>query len=86
MTTPSSSSAPISDRALLLRGRASLEWAVLFAALALLFPEAAVVGMVFAGRARRHGCARWRAALAACIWCGLLGAVIRARLRLGIVP
>lgn len=67
-------------------GRASFEWAVLFAALALVLPLSALVGLGFAERARRRGYARWPGAMAMAVWCGILGAVLRGLLHLGVVP
>jgi len=75
-----------SNRALTPPGRASFEWAVLFAAIALVFPLSALLGVGFAERARRRGYARWPGAMAIALWCGILGAILRGLLHLGVVP
>lgn len=67
-------------------GRASFDWAVFFAAIALLFPVSGIVGVVFADRSRRQDYARWRSALAINVWCALLGIVLRGLLHLGVFP
>jgi hypothetical protein len=67
-------------------GRASLEGAILLAALAVLFPLASPGGMVLALSARRAGNSRWLAAFAAAVWCGLLGGALRTALGLSLVP
>ncbi|MGP8059516.1 MAG: hypothetical protein ACLP9C_07770 [Acidimicrobiales bacterium] len=85
MTTPAAPGRRFPD-ALTPPGRASFEWAVLFAALALVFPLSALVGLGFAERARRRGYGRWPAATAIAVWCGILGAVLRGFLHLGLVP
>ena len=77
---------PFGGSGLSVPGRAALEWAVLCAAAALLFPELAVVSVAFALRSRRQGSSRWAAALAAALWCGLLGVVLRVMLGERIVP
>ena len=64
-------------RALTPPGRAAFEWAVLFAAVALVFPLSGLVGVGFAHRARRRGYARWPGAVAAAVWCGALGAILQ---------
>jgi hypothetical protein len=67
-------------------GRSSFDWAVFFAAAALLFPLSGLVAVVFADRSRRKGYARWKAALAVSIWCLLLGVVLRGFLNVGVFP
>jgi hypothetical protein len=67
-------------------GRACFEWAVLFAAVALLFPEAALVGALLAAQSRRVGYPRSSSALVMALWCGILGIVLRGLLRLGMFP
>lgn len=67
-------------------GRSSFDWAVLCATLALVFPVSGVVGVVFADRSRRKGYGRWKAALAASIWCVFVGIVVRGLLRMEVVP
>jgi hypothetical protein len=71
---------------LTLPGKASFDWAVLFAALALVFPEAGLVGAYFANDSRRKGYGRWRPALIMALWCAFLGCVLRGLLRLPMVP
>jgi hypothetical protein len=46
----------------------------------------AVVSVAFALRSRRQGSTRWAAALAAALWCGVLGVVLRVVLRERILP
>jgi hypothetical protein len=67
-------------------GRSSFDWAVFFAAAALIFPVSGLIGVVFADRSRRKGYARWKAALAVAIWCMFLGAVLRGLLNVGVFP
>jgi hypothetical protein len=67
-------------------GRSSFDWAVLFAALALVFPVSGLVGVAFADRSRRRGYARWRSALGISIWCVLVGCVLRAFLHVEVFP
>jgi hypothetical protein len=67
-------------------GRSSFDWAVFFAAAALIFPVSGLIGVVFADRSRRKGYARWKAALAVAIWCMFLGAVLRGLLKVGVFP
>jgi hypothetical protein len=67
-------------------GRASFEWAVLFSAIALVFPISGVAALLFADRSRRNGYERWRAAMAVAPWCLLLGVVVRILLHVAIVP
>ncbi len=67
-------------------GRSSFDWAVLFAAVALVFPVSGLVGVVFAERSRRKGYRRWKSALAIAIWCTVLGLILRGMFRLGVFP
>ncbi len=67
-------------------GKACFDWAVLFAALALLFPVSALIGVGLADRSRRKSYSRWKSAMAAAVWCGILGMVLRAMLKLPVVP
>jgi len=67
-------------------GRASFDWAVLFATAALIFPVSGLVGAVFADRSRRQGYGRWKSALLINIWCVLLGIALRGFLRLEVFP
>jgi hypothetical protein len=67
-------------------GRASFDWAILFAALALVEPLSGLAGAFFADRSRRQGYARWRSALAVALWCALLGAVVRGLMKMPVVP
>lgn len=67
-------------------GRASYEWAILFAALALAFPESGLFGVIFAARSRRLGYDRWKAVMAISIWCLILGVVIRLFIHLPVFP
>jgi hypothetical protein len=67
-------------------GRSSFDWAVFFAALALIFPLSGLIGVVFADRSRRKGYARWKSALAVAVWCMFLGAVLRGLLNVGVFP
>jgi hypothetical protein len=70
----------------LARGKASFDWAVLFAALALLFPVSAIIGIGLAERSRRKSYSRWKSAMAMAVWCGILGGVLRVMLKLPVVP
>lgn len=67
-------------------GRSSFDWAVFFAAAALIFPVSGLIGVVFADRSRRKGYARWKSALAVAVWCMFLGAVLRGLLNVGVFP
>ena len=67
-------------------GRSSFDWAVFFAAAALIVPLSGLVGLLFADRSRRKGYGRWKAALASVIWCMFLGVVFRGVLNLGLIP
>jgi hypothetical protein len=68
------------------RGKASFDWAILFATIALLFPVSGLVGICFAERSRRGGYPRWLAALVMSAWCAILGVFIRTLLHIGIFP
>ena len=72
--------------ALFAPGRGRLECSILLSALAMLVPVAAVGAVTFAVLARRAGNPRWRAAIAAALWCGLVGITLRSGLGLGMVP
>jgi sugar phosphate isomerase/epimerase len=67
-------------------GRSSFDWAVLFAALALVFPVSGVIGVVFADRSRRKGYPRWKSALAISLWCAFVGVMVRGLLHTGVFP
>jgi hypothetical protein len=67
-------------------GRSSFDWAVLFAALALVFPVSGVIGVVFADRSRRKGYRRWKSALAVSLWCAFVGLMVRGLLHTGAFP
>jgi hypothetical protein len=67
-------------------GRSSFDWAVLFAALALMFPVSGLIGAVFADRSRRKGYPRWKSAMAVSLWCVFLGLMIRGLLHVGVFP
>jgi hypothetical protein len=67
-------------------GHALFEWAVLFAAVALLFPEAAIIGALLAAQSRRLGYQRWSSALGAALWCGFLGLILRGVVGVGMFP
>jgi hypothetical protein len=67
-------------------GRSSFDWAVLFAALALVFPVSGLVGAIFAERSRRKGYRRWKSALAISLWCLFVGVLLRGVLHLGVFP
>ncbi len=67
-------------------GKASFDWAIAFAALALIFPVSALLGVAVTFHARRRGYARWSAALAMALWCGFLGVMLRGLLKMGVVP
>jgi hypothetical protein len=67
-------------------GRSSFDWAVLFAAVALVLPVSGLVGVVFAERSRRKGYARWKSAMAIAVWCAVLGVILRGVLRIGVFP
>ena len=66
-------------------GRSSFDWAVLFAAVALVFPVSGLVGVFFADRSRRKGYGRWRSALAISIWCAFVGVLLRGVLHMGVL-
>ena len=65
-------------------GRSSFDWAVLFAAVALVFPVSGLVGVYFADRSRRKGYRRWRSALAIAIWCAFVGVLLRGLVHMGV--
>jgi hypothetical protein len=67
-------------------GRASFDWSIFFAALALLVPCTGLIGACFAEHSRRRGYPRWKSAMAMDIWCVLLGAFIRILLHVGVFP
>jgi hypothetical protein len=67
-------------------GKASFEWAILFATIALLFPVSGLLGICFADRSRRRGYPRWLAALVMSAWCAILGSLVRSLLHIGIFP
>jgi uncharacterized MAPEG superfamily protein len=67
-------------------GKASFEWAILFATIAILFPVSGLVGICFADRSRRKGYPRWLAALLVSAWCAILGSLVRSLLHIGIFP
>jgi hypothetical protein len=67
-------------------GRSSFDWAVLFAAVALVLPVSGFAGVVFAERSRRKGYTRWKSAMAIAIWCAVLGLMLRGVLRIGVFP
>jgi hypothetical protein len=67
-------------------GRSSFDWAVLFAAVALVLPVSGLAGVVFAERSRRKGYTRWKSAMAIAIWCAVLGLMLRGVLRIGVFP
>ena len=67
-------------------GRPMYECSVGLSAVALLFPAASILAAAMALWARSRGAGRWRAALAAAAWCGLLGAVLRMGLALPVAP
>jgi hypothetical protein len=71
---------------LTLPGRASFDWALLFAGIALVFPVSGVIGMCFAYRARRKGYPRWAAGMAMAVWCMALGVIVRTMLHLAVFP
>jgi hypothetical protein len=68
------------------RGKATFDWAIAFAALALIFPISALVAVGLALETRRRGYRRWPAVLVMALWCGLLGALLRGMLKMGLVP
>lgn len=84
MTSPSERRRLFSD--FTAPGRSSFDWSVLFAALALLIPVAGLFSLVFAERARRRGYPRWKSALAAGIWCLVLGVALRGIMHVGVFP
>ena len=67
-------------------GRSSFDWAILCATLALAFPVAGLLGVLFAERSRRRGYGRWKAAVAISIWCVFVGLVVRGFFHLGVLP
>lgn len=86
MTLPSSAGGRRFFADLTTPGRSSFDWAVLFAAVALLFPVSGVVGVMFAERSRRKGYPRWKSAMAISVWCTFLGVVLRGALHFGVFP
>jgi hypothetical protein len=67
-------------------GKASFDWAILFATIALLFPVSGLIGICFADRSRRRGYPRWLPALLMSAWCAILGVLVRSLLHIGIFP
>jgi len=67
-------------------GKSSFDWAVLFAALALVIPLCGVIAVGFSDQSRRRGYFRWRSALAISLWCALLGVILRGFLKMPVVP
>jgi hypothetical protein len=67
-------------------GKATFEWAILFATIALVFPVSGLVGICLADASRRRGYPRWLAALAMSAWCAILGSLVRSLLHIGIFP
>jgi hypothetical protein len=67
-------------------GKASFDWAILFAALALVVPASGLAGAFFADRSRRKGYQRWKAALAMALWCVFLGVVLTGFLKMPVFP
>jgi hypothetical protein len=67
-------------------GRLALEAAVLLSAITILVPVVVAGAVPCALLARRAGNGRWPAALAAAVWCGLLGAGLRLALGTTVVP
>jgi hypothetical protein len=67
-------------------GRASFDWAILCATLAMVFPVSGLFGVVFAVRSRRKGYSRWKTALAVALWCTFVGVLIRGLLHFGVFP
>jgi hypothetical protein len=75
-----------SRASLLPPGRGLYEFAILFSAVSLLFPVAALLAGVLAVRAREVGFNRWKVALAAAVWCCGLGIALRILLGGRVVP
>jgi hypothetical protein len=67
-------------------GRSSFDWAVFFAALALLFPVSGIAGVALAERSRRRGYGRWKSALAASLWCMFVGVLLRGLVHMAVFP
>lgn len=67
-------------------GRSSFDWAILCAALALAVPVCGLMGVVLADRSRRKGYRRWKAAMAASLWCVFVGIMVRGLLHVGVLP
>jgi hypothetical protein len=67
-------------------GKASFDWAILFATIALLFPVSGLIGICFAERSRRRGYPRWLPALLMSAWCAILGVLVRSLFHIGIFP
>jgi hypothetical protein len=67
-------------------GRSSLEWSVALSAIAIVAPVCSLGAAGFAIRCRRAGGQRWRAALLAAVWCGLIGIAFRRVGGLGLIP
>jgi hypothetical protein len=67
-------------------GRSSFDWAILFAAVAIIVPVSGLVGVFFADRSRRKGYGRWKSACAISLWCLFLGILLRGALHMGVLP
>ncbi len=67
-------------------GRSSFDWALLFAAVAIIVPVSGLVGVFFADRSRRKGYRRWKSAFAVSLWCLVLGIMLRGVLHMGVLP
>jgi len=67
-------------------GRASFDWAILCATVALVIPACGFAGVYFADRSRRKGYGRWKAAAAMSLWCVLVGIIVRGFFHLGVFP
>ena len=67
-------------------GRSSFDWAVFFAAVALVLPVSGALGVLFAERSRRKGYGRWKSAMAIAIWCAFLGIMLRGMVHVAAFP
>jgi hypothetical protein len=81
---------PADDRPLVARlvqpGRRWFEYSITLSALALVVPILAIGALVTSGVAIKAGCRRGWAALAAAVWCLLLGVAVRNFIGFGVFP
>ena len=77
---------PVGLPAVLAPGRAWLELAIVAAAIAILVPLSGTVALASAVFARRAGNSRSLAAIAAALWCTVLGIGLRGALGMAVAP